>query len=34
MSRTDPILVEVIHNYLLSAAREMQRNLIRNSYST
>ena len=34
MSPTDPILVEVIHNYLLSAAREMQRNLIRTSYST
>ena len=34
MSRTDPILVEVIHNYLLSAAREMSRNLIRTSYST
>ena len=34
MTRTDPILVEVIHNYLLSAAREMQRNLIRTSYNT
>ena len=34
MTSTDPILVEVIHNYLLSAAREMQRNLIRTSYST
>jgi len=28
------ITVEVIHNYLLSAAREMNRNLIRTSYST
>ena len=34
MPLSDPILVEVIHNYLLSAAREMQRNLIRTSYST
>ena len=34
MSLSDPILVEVIHNYLLSAAREMQRNLIRTSYNT
>jgi N-methylhydantoinase B len=30
----DPITVEVIHNYLLSAAREMNRNLIRTSYNT
>ncbi|MCY4105658.1 MAG: hydantoinase B/oxoprolinase family protein [Chloroflexi bacterium] len=30
----DPITVEVIHNYFLSAAREMERNLIRTSYST
>jgi N-methylhydantoinase B len=34
MSNLDPITVEVIHNYLLSAAREMNRNLIRTSYST
>jgi N-methylhydantoinase B len=34
MSKSDPITVEVIHNYLLSAAREMNRNLIRTSYST
>lgn len=34
MSQTDPILVEVMHNYLLSAAREMNRNLIRTSYNT
>lgn len=34
MRNIDPILVEVIHNYLLSAAREMSRNLIRTSYST
>ena len=30
----DPITVQVIHNYFLSAAREMERNLIRTSYST
>ena len=30
----DPITVEVIHNYFLSAAREMERNLMRTSYST
>lgn len=30
----DPITVEVIHNYLLSAAREMNRNLIRTSFNT
>jgi N-methylhydantoinase B len=30
----DPITVEVIHNYLLSAAREMNRNLVRTSYNT
>ena len=30
----DPITVEVIHNYLLSAAREMERNLMRTAYST
>ena len=34
MSKIDSITVEVIHNYLLSAAREMNRNLIRTSYST
>ena len=34
MTKIDPITVEVIHNYLLSAAREMNRNLIRTSYST
>lgn len=35
MSRkVDPITVEVIHNYLLSSAREMNRNLIRTSYNT
>ena len=33
-SGLDPITVEVIHNYLLSAAREMERNLMRTSYST
>ena len=30
----DPITIEVIHNFLLSAAREMERNLMRTSYST
>ena len=30
----DPITVEVIHNYYLSAAREMERNLMRTAYST
>lgn len=30
----DPITVEVIHNYLLSTAREMNRNLIRTSFNT
>jgi N-methylhydantoinase B len=30
----DPITVEVIHNYLLSSAREMNRNLVRTSYNT
>ena len=30
----DQITVEVIHNYLLSAAREMNRNLVRTSYNT
>ena len=34
MSKLDTITVEVIHNYLLSAAREMNRNLVRTSYST
>ena len=34
MNTIDPITVEVMHNYLLSAAREMNRNLIRTSYST
>ncbi len=34
MSKVDQITVEVIHNYLLSAAREMNRNLIRTSYNT
>ena len=30
----DPITVQVIHNYLLSASREMERNLMRTAYST
>ena len=34
MSEIDPITVEVIHNYLLSSAREMNRNLVRTSYNT
>ena len=34
MSNLDSITVQVIHNYLLSAAREMERNLMRTSYST
>jgi len=34
MATTDTITVEVIRNYLLSAAREMARNLMRTSYST
>ncbi len=34
MSTIDPITVEVMRNYLLSAAREMARNLMRTSYST
>lgn len=34
MSNIDTITVEVIRNYLLSAAREMNRNLVRTSYST
>ena len=34
MSTVDSITVEVIRNYLLSAAREMARNLMRTSYST
>ena len=34
-SGLDPITVEVIHNYyLLSAAREMERNLMRTAYTT
>lgn len=34
MAKIDSITVEVIHNYLLSAAREMNRNLMRTAYST
>ena len=34
MANIDSITVEVIHNYLLSAAREMNRNLMRTAYST
>ena len=34
MSKVDSITVEVIRNYLLSTAREMNRNLIRTSYNT
>ncbi len=34
MQTVDPITVEVIHNYLLSAAREMNRNLMRTAYNT
>ena len=34
MGKVDQITVEVIHNYLLSAAREMNRNLTRTSYNT
>ncbi|MCY3945393.1 MAG: hydantoinase B/oxoprolinase family protein [Anaerolineaceae bacterium] len=34
MAAPDPITVEVIHNYYLSAAREMERNLMRTSYTT
>ena len=34
MGGLDSITTEVIHNYLLSAAREMERNLMRTSYST
>ena len=34
MTPVDSITVEVIRNYLLSAAREMNRNLLRTSYST
>ncbi len=34
MSKIDQITVEVMHNYLLSAAREMNRNLTRTSYNT
>jgi N-methylhydantoinase B len=34
MSTIDSITVEVIRNYLLSAAREMARNLMRTSYNT
>ena len=33
-AKLDPITVEVIHNYYLSAAREMERNLMRTSYTT
>jgi N-methylhydantoinase B len=34
MTAVDSITVEVIRNYLLSAAREMNRNLLRTAYST
>src|SRR5574341_193428 len=34
MKKLDPITVEVIHNYFLSAAKEMERNLMRTSYNT
>ncbi|MCA9904760.1 MAG: hydantoinase B/oxoprolinase family protein, partial [Anaerolineae bacterium] len=34
MSNLDSITVQVIQNYLLSAANEMERNLMRTSYST
>ncbi len=34
MAELDLITTEVIHNYLLSAAREMERNLMRTSYNT
>ncbi len=34
MPQPDSITIEVIRNYLLSAAREMNRNLIRTAYST
>lgn len=34
MSQVDAVTIEVINNYLQSAAREMNRNLIRTSYST
>ena len=34
MNQIDPITVEVIRNYLLSAAREMNRNLMRTAYNT
>jgi N-methylhydantoinase B len=34
MTKLDSITVQVIHNYLLSAASEMERNLMRTSYST
>jgi N-methylhydantoinase B len=34
MTNVDPITVEVIHNHLLSSAREMNRNLVRTSYNT
>lgn len=33
-TKVDSITVQVIHNYLLSAAREMSRNLTRTSYNT
>jgi N-methylhydantoinase B len=33
-TEVDPITVEVIHNYLLSTAREMNRNLVRTSFNT
>ena len=34
MSGVDPITVEVINNYLISASQEMMRNLMRTSYNT
>jgi len=34
MNQMDHVIVEVIRNYLLSAAREMNRNLMRTAYST
>ena len=34
MGKLDSITIQVIHNYLLSAAKEMERNLMRTSYNT
>ena len=34
MGNLDSITIQVIHNYLLSAAREMERNLMRTSFNT